>query len=261
MIKRLLMLAGTTAMALIVLAVTASASIGPPNYNQYVSGYRTIGAQFRYVQAEFVLPNSTLCTEINNADSTTTSSPYGFLVSVEIGQNGNDHAGDLSLIEHPPASGSGCGTYTAAFAKTNSAAPPTPVALSPQITLSPGDNVQMSLYYSQANATTYANVTDLTTSKVEQGTFIHKTTYTETHIWAQLDTANGAFKPPASSFRALEFTNCSFTTYGGTKGTLTGPWTTNEWILTSDGTSSGKVEMTSPVVWNNGYNFGTWIEH
>lgn len=49
------------------------------------------------------------------------------------------------------------------------------------------------------------------------------------------------------------------TTYSGVHGTLLGPWTTYQVIDTTTGTAAGAVVISSPVLWNNGQNFGVWL--
>jgi hypothetical protein len=62
-----------------------------------------------------------------------------------------------------------------------------------------------------------------------------------------------------SQFRAFEFTYSAAETYTGVRGTLIGPWTTHQVVMTSNGQSGGTVEAGSPVLWNGGRNFGTWV--
>ena len=65
--------------------------------------------------------------------------------------------------------------------------------------------------------------------------------------------------PPPSNLRLWQFTSSAVTTYTGVHGTMTGPWTTNEVIDTTNGGASGQTVMSPSFLFNNNANFGAWI--
>ncbi len=94
----------------------------------------------------------------------------------------------------------------------------------------PGDLLRLSVYYDRLGHAEAAGVIDNATVAAPK---------TDTRLWA--------------------FSGTRVTTYTGVHGTLLGPWTTDQVIDTTTGTSAGAVVISSPVLWNNGQNFGVWL--
>jgi hypothetical protein len=70
---------------------------------------------------------------------------------------------------------------------------------------------------------------------------------------------NGTVVSPNADTRLWEFTNTAVTTTAGAHGTLLGPWTTSQVIDTHSGSATSPVVINSPLLWNNGQNFGVWL--
>jgi hypothetical protein len=64
---------------------------------------------------------------------------------------------------------------------------------------------------------------------------------------------------PSGDSRLWQFTKSAVTTYTGRHGTMTGPWTTNEVVDTTNGTSSGQVVLSPSFLFSRNADFGAWI--
>jgi hypothetical protein len=51
------------------------------------------------------------------------------------------------------------------------------------------------------------------------------------------------------------------TTYRGDRGTLVGPWTTSQTIVSTASTASGTVLASPSGLTNGGQDFGVWLRH
>jgi len=65
--------------------------------------------------------------------------------------------------------------------------------------------------------------------------------------------------PPQADTQLLNFTGSKVTTYRGDRGTLTGPWTTRQYISTTSGTAAGTVIASPSALSGGGANFGVWL--
>jgi hypothetical protein len=121
----------------------------------------------------------------------------------------------------------------------------------------PGDLLRLSVYYDRLGHD-FFTATDTTqgvtqTARVDVVPVI----YTAAEAAGVIDNATVA--APKTDTRLWAFSGTRVTTYTGVHGTLLGPWTTYQVIDTTTGTSAGAVVISSPVLWNNGQNFGVWL--
>jgi hypothetical protein len=169
------------------------------------------------------------------------------IFSVGLGAAGPGPLDSNVTVVDTPTSG-GCGTYQAAFG------PEGPV---PGPQMSPGDLVKLSFYYDQAQSTVSLNVSDLTRATGQGAVTVVGTNAIYTSAGPDANFTSLAALP-ASQFPAFDFTQSAATTYTGSRGTLTGPWTTSQIIMTNPSTTS-PILASNPVLWDGGANFGTWI--
>jgi len=121
-----------------------------------------------------------------------------------------------------------------------------------------GDTVLLDLYYNQATGGVTATATDTTSGRTQSITIAEGTKALFTAAEVACVIANPA-SPPASNIRLWQFTNSHVTTYTGVRGSMTGHWTTNEVIDTTNGHSTGQVVMSPSFLFNNGGDFGAWL--
>lgn len=121
-----------------------------------------------------------------------------------------------------------------------------------------GDSVRIDLYYDRSGGGVTATGTDLTTGATQSAVIGGKKgwVYNAAEVACWLENPSS---PPAKDLRLWQFNQTAVTTYTGTHGTMTGPWTTNEVIDTTNGASSGKVVMSPSFLFNNGASFGAWL--
>lgn len=238
-------LAATTLTAGVVLAPAASASTGGPIYSLSGSGYQVSGRWFHSIQTEVQLPSNAQCAQLYNVVH-----PGAFSVTVELGSP--DPSAQLIISDVPTSSG--CGSYTVEW---NNAGTVTPDSFP----MSPGDVIKMGVFYDQTSPpengehSLSGHLEDMTSGNGAVIGDLASATYTT----AQIIGGFGSFAAPASQFRAFEFTHSAAETYTGHGGTLIGPWTTSQVVMTSNGQSSGTVEANSPILWDSGRAFGTWV--
>ena len=71
-------------------------------------------------------------------------------------------------------------------------------------------------------------------------------------------TPGRAFVPPAADFRLASMSKTVVTQLHGTHVSLL---KSSQVVATSNGTSSGHVQVNAPTVYNNGQNSGVWVRH
>ncbi|MGO9079181.1 MAG: hypothetical protein ACLQDY_09080 [Streptosporangiaceae bacterium] len=216
---------------------TAGPSTGNPVfYSTSQAGYVTTGRLFRFIQTTVeVAPVSS----------------HGGYAEVVLGGTGvnpatlgvhrGGGAGSVMWNANGPLGGTGGGTMT--------------------LTPSVGDLLQLSVYYSQSAGRIYFTASDLTqktTQTVSMEPGAPNMQYTAAEAAGLLTVK--VYSPPPSPVRLWSFSDSHVTTYNNTKGTLNGPWTTNQVIDTTNGGSSGAVVMSPSLLWNNGQNFGVWLQ-
>jgi hypothetical protein len=236
--------AAVTSAAGLVVTPAASASTGTTVYSSTGSGYEVSGRWFHYVKTRIELPTNALCAQLYKVVH-----PGTFSVMTEL--SSPDTYVQL-VISNTPTS-AGCGKYAATWVHDGTVtAVPFPMAA--------GDRIKMWTFYDQTSPpisgehSVGRHLFNATTGAGSAVGDLANATFTN----AQIIGGFGSFTAPATQFRAFEFTNSAVETYTGARGTLTGPWTTSQVVMTSNGQSSGAVEASSPVLWDGGRNFGTW---
>ncbi len=121
-----------------------------------------------------------------------------------------------------------------------------------------GDTVLIDLYYHRTGGGVVATASDLTTGRTQAITIDpgDKALFTVAEVAAVL---HNPASPPSGDIRLWQFTNSAVTTYTGTRGTMTGPWTTSQVVDTSNGGPAGQLVMSPSFLFNNGANFGAWL--
>jgi hypothetical protein len=223
----------------------ATAATGSTAYSATNVGYTVSGRYFRYVQTEVRLPSNAGCAQLYKVIHGTGTGSF----SVGAWLARPPKPADGVEVSDTPAS-TGCGTYRLG-------GPDASRRHAVGIAFSPGDLILLSVYYDQGNGTVTANASDLTAGTgLGEIILVGKATFTAATVGPSLNSYTTA---PASQFQAFAFTNSAATTYTGIRSTLTGPWTTSQVVMTSNGKSTGTVEASNPVLWDGGANFGTWI--
>jgi hypothetical protein len=72
---------------------------------------------------------------------------------------------------------------------------------------------------------------------------------------------NDTVVAPPADVRLWAFTGTRVTTYGGTRGSILGPWATSQMIDTTDGMAAGAVVMSPSALSNAGQDFTVWLRH
>lgn len=244
---RLAAVVSAAALATLAVSLPASASVpqaaGSPVYSKTSTGYQVTGRQFRFIATSFEVHSDALCSQI------ATASPQGAGAGVDlVTGTGADMSLGLSFVP----SAAGCGLISPSMSEGG-------IQYWPQtgvIRVYPGNEVTLSLYYNQADTTTYGTVTNDSTGETQTATAAGRAVlYTQADAGAGF----GPFTAPSSSFRAFAFSGTALTTYTGQHGTLSNLGTAHEQIMTSDGTSKGTVEANAPVLFNGGTQFGAWL--
>lgn len=121
-----------------------------------------------------------------------------------------------------------------------------------------GDTVLIDLYYNKATGGVTATATDTTTNKTQSVTIAEgkSALFTSAEVAGFIHNPSS---PPAKDIRLWQLTDSHVTTYSGTRGTMTGNWTTSQVIDTTNGKASGHVVFSPSLLFNNGGNFGAWL--
>jgi hypothetical protein len=121
-----------------------------------------------------------------------------------------------------------------------------------------GDTVLIDLYYNRSAGGVVATATDLTTKATQAVTISEGTSATFNAAQVAGVLANPA-SPPTGDIRLWQFNQSAVTTNTGVHGTMTGPWTTNTVVDTTNGHGSGQLVMSPSSLFNGGASFGAWI--
>lgn len=220
---------------------------------------------FKYVQASTVLPDVT-------GAAAAAAFPGGFGASVRL-----TDAAETAVLgtSTTPASG----TYNFAFALEGSNGTSVSCVNSMSLPSASGDSVTMSLYATPDGYVQY-NGTDTSNGKVFAGHC-----FTPGQAWTSVQTGDefaadaygspSGFTPPAPSrnFRLNGFSNTVVTNRTGLRGSAgSAPWPVQNMVMTSDGTSGGTLEASTPFAWGtyaaspdnvvrSGRNFSVWVTH
>jgi len=127
-----------------------------------------------------------------------------------------------------------------------------------------GDSVTLSTYYNTANEFLYFNATDHTAGTAFSGRFSDPGAFfSSVRVGAEFavfpaGTPGSTFVAPAQDFRFALLTDTSVTQLNGTHVSLVN---STQVVETSDGTSTGTVQVNAPTVYNDGANTGIWVRH
>ena len=235
MIKRILALAALPAAALAVTlgAAAASASTGPPTYNNGSTegGGYLASAQFRYVQDSVYLRAQSRFAAIDDGVSwethlygtdTATSQP----VQVVLAVGGNPQ----SLTTPYGAAASVNGTAMTTGGTTQFAA---------------GETITESIFYDRGTGLVHVSVVGAG-GRVFFGSAIvgSHVAFTSPRVIGGIDTGS-SFVPPSSTVKLGHFTTVKLTTYSGFHGSLSGWYQHDKMIVTSDGTQAG-IHLVAP---------------
>jgi hypothetical protein len=234
-VRRVLTAAAAGALALTIVgfaggaagaATGAPRSMGPPEYSSAWVGYQTGGRWFRYVSTTVTVPPRVVPGSYGGG---ATIWLYGI--------------GSVAPAQIYAAPGGGAGSVESSGG---------PITVSPRV----GDRLQLSIYYDQ-HGHDYFTVTDITrhvTQTVRMN--VPKMTYLTARLFVTV--YDNATPPPADT-PLWQFTNSRVTTYSGVRGTLVGPWTTSQTIVTTTSTASGTVIASPSGLSNSGQDFTAWF--
>jgi hypothetical protein len=200
------------------------------SYNGAWSGYGASGRWFRFVSTTLTVPARTL-PPASDGDA---------ILQL---QRGNPTGIPFAALMVHPGGGPGSIEVAASGNAT--------LRLAPHV----GDQLTVSIYYDR-NGHDYFTATDLTqnaTQTVQMN--VPKVVYDTAFLGG---IAVGTVDPPQADTRLWKFTDARLTTYTGQHGTITGPWTTNQVIATTTGTSAGTVKLSPSGLSNGAANFGVW---
>ena len=208
----------------------------PVTYTQAFAGYVASGGPFRFIATTLTMPARQAPAAGHER------------VMVSLGNNGGTNIrppeADIGML---PGGGPGSINYggnTVAGAFT----------ISPNV----GDRLTVSIYYDQHGHyfSTAADLTQHTTQTVTTTAFYaNQMPLNRARVLDFLDTV----VPPPADAQLWAFTGTRVTTYGGTRGSILGPWAASQTIDTTDGTAAGAVVMSPSALSNGGQNFGVWL--
>ncbi len=214
-------------------AMAAPASLGSASYHRDWAGYTASGRWFRFVSTTLTVPARTLPSANSGA------------AAIMLNQARPTGLPTAEMMAEP---GGGPGSVTAGADPGGSRT----LRMSPKV----GDQLRISIYYDR-HGHDYFTAVDITQGTTETVRLtVGGVAYTK--AWLQ-GIAVGTVNPPQADTRLWQFTNSRVTTYTGVHGTILGPWTTNEVIGTTTGTSAGTVVVSPSGLWNGGANFGVWL--
>jgi hypothetical protein len=217
-------------------ASTVPQATGPLIHTTSQAGYVTGGGRFfRFVATTVVVPYLQYQSGNNGSAEVVLGSRVGPPATLKVAAGGG--TGSISYVWS-----SGTQFHTGHL---NKVAP------------APGGLLRLSVYYDRMGHVFF------TAADISQGVSqtarvdVVPVVYTSAEAAGTVD--NTAVVAPKTGTRLWAFSGTRVTTYTGVNGTLLGPWTTNQVIDTTTGTSAGAVVISSPVLWNNGQNFGVWL--
>jgi hypothetical protein len=127
-----------------------------------------------------------------------------------------------------------------------------------------GDNVTLSAFYNASTGFLYFKATDNTSGTFFAGRFSDPgALFGSVRVGAEFavfpaGTPGSAFIDPAADYRLALLTNTRVTQLNGTHVSLV---KSAQVVETSDGTSTGTVQVNAPTVYNHGMNTGIWVRH
>ena len=248
-IRRVMATAGTVAGATLLAvglagpgaasAATSSAhSQAPVIYTSNQAGYLVAGGRwFRYIGATVVVPP---------VPAKTGNAGYAELVlggtgvtPASLGVKAGGGAASVGWNSVGGLFGMGGGTMT---------------GISPNV----GDVLALSIYYDRAGHD-FFTATDYTMGVSQTVSVPSPPDVVYTAAEAAGVVSNATVSAPTASIRLWSFTGGHVTTYSGTRGTLSGPWTTTTVVNTTTGTAGGQLVTSPGPLWSSGQNFGVWL--
>jgi hypothetical protein len=247
------------------LAAPAGAATGSRLFSPEQAGYAATGARFQYVQSSVRLPNAA-----NFASEVT-----GFGVSAQLWTK-------YRVVVLGVSNSTTAGNYNAAVAVFNrsthalicstaaSGAQQCPNVGSRwtdgSVSFAPGDDMTLTVAYDLSTGRDHFFVDDNTTgvSLVYSG-YVPGTgkNYTQARVGAEFAaTPWGSFTytPPSAETHMVTFRDSVLITYGGGVSSFSSWWTHHKILATSNGSSTGTVEVRPHNLYNSGANFGLYLE-
>ncbi len=238
------------------LMTSAAASASPAVTRPVVFSAEQAGAaisaprvHYRFVQTTFALPNSSklpystgggLSIQFRSSDDV-----FVLGISAVPGSAWNAAAVDL---QPGNCTSGGCIQYTNANSPVMNA----------------GDSVTLSAFYNSSTGFLFYTAQDNTSGATFSARFSDPgAAFTSVRVGAEFAvfpaaTPGSAFVPPAADFRLALLTKTAVTQLNGTHVSLV---KSKQVVETSDGTSTGTVQVNAPTVFNNGQNTGIWVRH
>jgi hypothetical protein len=127
-----------------------------------------------------------------------------------------------------------------------------------------GDSVTLSAFYNASTGFMFFKATDNTSGTFFAGRFSDPgALFARVRVGAEFAVFPAAkpgspFIDPAADYRLALLTNTKVTQLNGTHVSLVG---SAQVVETSNGTSTGVVQVNAPTVYNNGMNTGIWVRH
>jgi hypothetical protein len=247
------------------LAAPAAAATGPAFRSPEQAGYAATGARFQYVQSTVRLPDaSAFASEI---------AAYG--VSVQLRTR-------YRVVVLGVSNTTTAGNYNAAaavFSRTTHALICSTAASGAQlcphvgarwtdgsVSFAPGDLVTLAIAYDRSAGVDHFFVDDETTgvelfySGYAPGT---GKTYNQARVGAEFAAgpwSRFTYTAPAAETHLVTFRNSFLVTYSGHQSSFSSWWTHHKILATSNGSSTGTVEVRPHNLYNFGANFGVYLE-
>jgi hypothetical protein len=206
-----------------------------PAYTTSQAGYVTGGRHFRFI-------------------STTVRVPY---LQFQGGNNGSAEVVLGSRVGPSATLRVAAGGGTASVSYTWSSGTQFHTGHLSRVAPVPGDLLRLSVYYDRQGHD-FFTATEITEG-VSQTARVSVVPVVYTAAEATGAVTNATVVAPRADTRLWTFSRTRVTTYSGVHGTLRGPWTTRQVTDTTTGTRAGAVVISSPVLWDNGQNFGVWL--
>jgi len=247
------------------LAAPAAAATGPAFYSPEQAGYVATGANFQYVQSTVRLPDA----------SAFASEVAGFGVSVHLRT-------PYRVVVLGVSNSTTAGNYNAAgavFNRTTHALICSTAASGAQlcphvgtrwtdgsVSFAPGDLVTLAIAYDRAAGVDHFYVDDETTgvelfySGYAPGT---GQTYNQARVGAEFAAGpwgSFTYNAPATETNLVTFQDSFLVTYSGSQSSFSSWWSHHKILATSNGTSTGAVEVRPHNLFNFGANFGVYLE-
>jgi hypothetical protein len=250
---------------ILALAAPAAAATGPRFFSTEQSGYVATGSRFQYVQSTVRLPNA----------ANFASEVAGFGVSAQLWTK-------YRVVVLGVSNSTTAGNYNAAVAVFNrsthalicstaaSGAQQCPNVGSRwtdgSVSFAPGDDVTFAIRYDRSTGRDHFFVDDDTTGvELFYSGYVPGTgkIYTQARVGAEFAAdpwGTFTYTAPAAETHLVTFRNSVLVTYGGGVSSLSSWWTHHKILATSDGSSSGTVEVMPHNLFNFGGNFGVYFQ-